>query len=186
MPLDDAERSPVLLETERLVLRYQQGADVPDLVDLWTDPEVTRYLGGPRDRDWLHSVFEETAQDPHAERYDLWPLIERENGQLVGHCGLLEKEVEGRPEVELTYVLTPSVWGKGYATEIGRALKRYAFSRGIERLIALIEPGNAASECVAVKVGMRLDREVVRPGGEVRRLYVIERDRSTSACSSVG
>jgi ribosomal-protein-alanine N-acetyltransferase len=166
--------APTILETERLILRHQQASDVPDLVDLWADPEVTRYLGGPRDRVWLRSVFEETAHDPHAEPYDLWPLIEKESGQLVGHCGLLEKKVEGRPEIELTYVLAPAAWGKGYATEVGRALVRYAFARGIERLIALIEPGNAASERVAVKVGMRLDREVVRPGG----------DRSTSACSS--
>jgi ribosomal-protein-alanine N-acetyltransferase len=165
----------VLLDTKRLILRYQQASDVPDLVDLWADPEVTRYLGGPRDRDWLRAVFEETAQEPYAERYDLWPLIERESGQLVGHCGLLEKEVEGRSEIDLTYVLTPSVWGRGYATEIGRALKCYAFAGGIERLIALIEPGNAASERVAVKVGMRFDREIVRPGGELRRLHVTPR-----------
>ena len=42
--------SQIILETERLILRYQQASDVPALVDLWTDPAVTRYMGGPRDR----------------------------------------------------------------------------------------------------------------------------------------
>lgn len=102
----------VILETERLTLRYQAASDIASLVDLWSDPEVTRHLGGPRDRDWLRSVFEETARDPYAEEYDLWPVIERETGEVVGHSGLLEKEVEGRPEIELTYVFAPSVWGK--------------------------------------------------------------------------
>jgi RimJ/RimL family protein N-acetyltransferase len=120
-------------------------------------------------------VFGETAQDPCAERYDLWPLIEAKSGEPVGHCGLLDKEVEGRAEIALTYVLASSAWGRGYATEIGRALKRYAFESGIERLVALIEPGNAGSERVAVKVGMRFVREVVRPGVEVRRLHAVER-----------
>jgi RimJ/RimL family protein N-acetyltransferase len=120
-------------------------------------------------------VFEETAQDPYAEQYDLWPVLEKETGQVVGNCGLLEKEVEGRAEIELNYILALSAWGKGFATEIGQALKHYAFERmGIERLIALIEPENEASERVAMKIGMRFDKEVVRPGGAIRKLYVIE------------
>lgn len=172
--MTDSVHSPIILQTEHLILRYQQSSDVAFLVALWADPEVTRYLGGPREREWLRSAFEETTRDPYAERYDLWPLIEAESGELVRHCGLLDKEVEGRAEIELTYVLAPSAWGRGYATEIGRALVRYAFEEmGNERLIALIEPGNTASERVAVKVGMQFVREVVRPGGEVRRLYAV-------------
>lgn len=180
--MSDLEPSPIILETARLTLRVQRASDVASLVDLWADPNVTRYLGGPRDRAWLRSAFEETAEDPYAERYDLWPVIERESGHLVGNCGLLEKEVEGRTEIELIYVLTPSAWGKGYATEMGRALKRHAFEEmGIRRLIALIEPENEASEQVAIRIGMRLEREVVRPGGEVRRVYAVERGGGPAA-----
>jgi RimJ/RimL family protein N-acetyltransferase len=175
--MDHPERSPIILETERLILRYQHREDISFLVDLWTDPEVTRHMGGPRDRDWLQTVFEETAQDPSAERYDLWPVIEKKTGAGVGHCGLLEKEVEGRTEIELTYILASTAWGKGYATEIGRALREYAFEElGLDRLIALIEPENIASERIAVKVGMQFENEIVRPGGLVRKVYVIERE----------
>ncbi|MFP4345028.1 MAG: GNAT family N-acetyltransferase [Anaerolineales bacterium] len=170
------EKESTILETERLQLRYQRAADIEALVDLWSDPKVTRYLGGPRERTWLRSVFKETAADPYAEAYDLWPVVEKETGRVVGHAGLLEKEVAGRAEIELIYVLATSAWGKGYATEIGRALKRYAFEeRGLERLIALIEPENAGSESVALKIGMTLEREVIRPGHELRRLYAVER-----------
>ena len=172
--MSSKENSSIILETERLILRRQQAADIAPLVALWADAEVTRYMGGPRDREWLQSVLEETAQDPYAERYDLWPVIEKETGQVVGHCGLLDKEVEGRTEIELNYVLVSSVWGKGYATEIGLALKRYAFeSMRIDRLIALIEPENVASERVAVKIGLRFEKEVVRPGGALRKVYAI-------------
>jgi RimJ/RimL family protein N-acetyltransferase len=173
--MDKSERSTAILETERLILRYQEASDVPFLVDLWADPDVTRYLGGPRDRVWLESELEETARDPYSEKYDLWPVVEKETGQIVGHCGLLEKEVEGRTEIELIYIMATSAWGKGYATEIARALKRHAVDNlSIRRLIALIEPENAASERVAEKVGMRLEREIVRPGGALRRLYAVE------------
>jgi ribosomal-protein-alanine N-acetyltransferase len=172
--VNNLERTFIILETERLILRRQQTSDIAPLVKLWTDPEVTGYMGGPRDGGQLRSIFEETSHNPYAERYDLWPVIEKETSHVVGHSGLLEKEVEGRSEIELIYVLASSVWGKGYATEIGRALKQYALEEmGIERLIALIEPENAASERVAVQIGMRFEKEVARSGGVVRRLYGI-------------
>ena len=158
-----------------MILRFQQASDVEFLVDLWSNAEVTRYMGGPRDRGMLRSGFEETANDPSAERFVLWPLADKKSGQPVGHCGLLDKQVEGNNEIELVYVLAPTAWGRGYATEIGNALKRYAFGElSIRRLIALIEPRNAASERVAVKIGMRLEKEVTRPGGGIRKMYVIK------------
>lgn len=169
------QNSLFILETERLVLRYQLASDVPFLTDLWADPIVTRYMGGPRDRDWLRSLFEETAKNPKAERYDLWPVVEKDTGRVVGHCGLLDKEVEDRAEIELSYVFSPAVWGKGYATEIAAAIKQWAMEKiGLKRLIALIEPENAASERVAIKIGMHLEKETIRPGGARRRVYVVE------------
>jgi RimJ/RimL family protein N-acetyltransferase len=72
--------------------------------------------------------------------------------------------------------LAQSAWGRGYATEIAAAIKAYAFEQmGVARLIALIEPENEASEKVAVKVGMCLEKQVVRPGGAIRRVYAVER-----------
>ncbi len=180
--MENIEDSPTLLETERLILRFQQVSDIDPLVDLWTDPQVTRHLGGPRNQDQVRSAFEETAKNPTAEQSDLWPVIEKETGTLVGHCGLLEKEIEGQAEIELIYILARSAWGQGFATEIGAALKHYAFEQlGISRLIALIEPGNRASERVAQKLGMHLLREILRPGGSLRKMYVVERNDHRAA-----
>ena len=163
-----------ILETERLMLRRQQASDVTILTNLWADPEVTRYLGGPRERSWLQSVFEETAKNPFSETYDLWPVVEKKTGLLIGHCGLLEKEIEGKPEVELNYIFFPSMWGRGYATEMGQAIQRLAFTQmGLKRLVALIAPGNQVSERVAVKVGMHFEKEIVRPWGATRKLYIV-------------
>ncbi len=164
----------VIFETDRLILRTVQPDDIPALVDLWSDPEVTHFMGGPRDRLKLTEIFDATARDPLAEKYDLYPLVEKASGKVIGHCGLSEKEVEGRMEVELVYVLARSAWGKGYATEIATAIKEHAFNQmGVKRLIALIEPENIASQNVAEKIGLRQEKEVIRPGGATRLVYVI-------------
>lgn len=167
--------SGTILETERLLLRRQTADDIPALVALWTDPEVTRYLGGPREKPFLEEEFGKTARDPEKDRFDLWPVIEKSTGLLVGHCGVLDKDIEGSVEIELVYIIRAASWGKGYATEIAAAVKEHAFrAMGIRRLVALIDPQNAGSETVAVKVGMRLAREVLRSAGVRKRLYEVD------------
>jgi ribosomal-protein-alanine N-acetyltransferase len=168
-----------ILRTERLILTRIQAEHEPALVELWTDPDVTRFMGGPRERDFLVTEFEKNALAPFAEKYDLWALVEKETGSVIGHCGLLDKEVEGTAEIELVYVLAIASWGKGYASEIAAALREYAFyTFGLTRLISLIEPENAASERVAQKAGMHFEREITRPGGAARRIYAVESTRS--------
>jgi len=165
-----------ILETERLRLRRIRSTDVAALVALWCDPEVTRFMGGPRDEGKLRDGLAEDVADPFAYEYDLWPVEEKASGEVIGHCGLLEKEVDGRDEIELVYVFAKSAWGNGYAAEIGSALRDHALrEKGIDRLISLIEPENAASERVAQRIGMRMEREIVRPGGAVRRVYALEK-----------
>jgi ribosomal-protein-alanine N-acetyltransferase len=163
----------MLIETDRLLFRPLRVADAEALASMWSDPEVTRFMGGPRDPAELSRSLEKRArEDGAAAEIDLWPVVERSSGRIVGHCGLLEKEVEGRGEIELIYVFARAAWGKGYATEAAEALKRYAFERlALPRIIALIDPDNAASERVAVKVEMRFERDTLRPSGKTLRLY---------------
>lgn len=160
------------LQTERLLLRPLQRGDVEPIVALWADPEVTRFLGGPRDPDTVRAVLEEEADEPPIGRLGQWPLVERSSGEVVGDCGLIEKEVDGVPCVDLVYVLARPAWGRGYATEIAAALVGYAFEEvGLARLVAIIHPDNEGSKRVAAKLGMSLESRPLRPDGVVRELW---------------
>lgn len=162
------------IETVRLLLRALEEGDIDALVGLWTDPQVTAFLGGPRDPDELRRAFGQDLSEQSPDPYDLWPVVERSSDTVVGHCGLLGKEVEGLPEVELVYVLAASAWGKGYATEIGRALLQFGFEEmGLPRLICLVDPGNEASGRVAERLGIRFEGMTARPGNRMLRVYAI-------------
>ena len=160
------------IDTPRLLIRSLQLSDAPLLAAIWADPEVTLFMGGPRDRVEVQGGLEEDALLPDPPEIDLWPVVEKSSGRVLGHCGLTEKEVDGQHEIELVYVLERGSWGRGYATEAASAIMRYAFGElGLPRLISLIDPRNAASERVALKLGMTLERETVRPGGKEMRVY---------------
>jgi RimJ/RimL family protein N-acetyltransferase len=158
-----------IVETERLIVRHLEARDVEPLAALWSDPGATTYLGGPRTAEAVRRSLQEDLALPQPPTFDLWPTIEKTSGRLVGHCGLLDKEVAGVPEVELVYVLAPAAWGRGLATEAGQAIRDHAVrALGRKRLIALIHPDNAASERVVLKLGFRQEGEVERPRGRLR------------------
>ena len=170
-------RHVMKLETDHLLLRPIEPGDIPGLVGLWTDPEVTRHLGGPRERDKLWVGFTEDLANPPSGDFDLWPVVEKASGRTIGHCGLLEKTVDGSPRIELIYVIAREFWGRGYAGEIGRALTDYAFKvLGVSELIALIEPDNEISVRVAGKIGMVFEKETIRPDGSRRLVYLLQAD----------
>jgi ribosomal-protein-alanine N-acetyltransferase len=105
-----------------------------------------------------------------------WAIIEQSSGNLVGLCSLIEKEVEGQTETELGYFLLPVYWGRGYATQAARRVVEHAFADlHLESLVAIIHPENAASIGVARRLGMELEREVLRSDGVARQVYRLKR-----------
>jgi len=163
-----------MIETARLLIRPLAASDAEPLAALWSDPAVTRYMGGPRDAATVRRQLGEDARARTVRRLDLWPVVEKATGQTIGDCGLTEKDVDGKKEIELVYVLMSSAWGRGLATEAAAAIRDYAFQHlALPRLIALIDPENAASARVAEKVGMHLERETRRAGGKTMHIYAM-------------
>jgi RimJ/RimL family protein N-acetyltransferase len=53
-------------------------------------------------------------------------------------------------------------------------LRDYAFNElGLKRLTALIDPDNLKSERVAAKIGLRYEKDTIRPNGKHMRLFAL-------------
>lgn len=122
---------------------------------------ATLDIGGSRGPsgwiEWTRRNYEEHG-------FGLW-VIETHDGGFVGDCGLTLQEVEGEWFVEVGWHVQSSLQGQGYATEAATAVKAEAAAAGIEHLVAIIRPANAASRRVATKIGLTLEREVHKLGG---------------------
>ena len=152
--------------TPRLELRLARSSDLAAFCDLFGDPVVMRYSDGAQPAAWVEDWLRWCQQQYTERGYGPYSVVEREQGQVIGYCGLFFfPDIHGRPEVELGYRLRQRWWGHGYATEAARAICQHAFGRlGLPRLIALIDPGNRASVGVARKLGMRHESDLLLPG----------------------
>jgi ribosomal-protein-alanine N-acetyltransferase len=146
-----------ILQTPRLLLRELTDDDHEALFAMYQDPWMNRYIGGPpppREEYWRR--VRETWPAYYARHgFGLWATVRKEDGRLMGRCGLLSQEVDGERHVEVAYALAPEFWGRGYATEAARAIRDHAFrTLDAPHVISLILPGNTPSIRVAERNGM--------------------------------
>lgn len=125
------------------------------MLAVFGDPEVMRFSGGGA-RSPAGTLERVRGLIEHQERHGFskWGVCERASGSLVGDCGV--QLLEEGPDVELGFHLRRSAWGRGYATEAARACLDAAFTGlGLDEVIAIVAPGNAASVRVLEKIGMQ-------------------------------
>jgi len=81
-----------------------------------------------------------------------WAVELRKDGQLVGGTTLLPLPPDD--EFEIGWQLRRDAWGHGYASETGIALARWAFTQGIDQVIALVRPANTRAAAAIRRIGM--------------------------------
>jgi ribosomal-protein-alanine N-acetyltransferase len=176
------------LESLRLVMRRITPDDLPFFTRLHALPEVARLLypeGRPRTPDesaaWLQSVL--VSYEQHALGY--LAVLRKEDGALIGRCGIMDLVVEPRAEserglrkgwfareeapagvaltyeCELGYTFHPAAWGQGFATEAACCVRDYA--RDVLRrpyAISAIFPQNIRSRRVSERGGAQFDGQM--------------------------
>ena len=147
----------IFLETERLILRLPTWSDLDHLVALRSDPDVMKYLGDGS----IHTKEQVerflSMAIPYQEKYGFGfcSVFEKETGEFIGQAGLFHKGFnDEQPDIELAYRLHKKYWGRGYGTELAKALIRWAFENlPVDKIVSAAEPGNTASQQVLLKSG---------------------------------
>jgi RimJ/RimL family protein N-acetyltransferase len=157
----------LILETERLQLRQLKPSDVDALELVLGDPVAMKFYPAPYTREEVTEWIGRNIARYETEGFGLWAMVLKSSGELIGDCGCVTQEVEGRKEIEIAYHVRRDLWGNGYATEAARACMDYAFSRlGTRRVISIIKPDNLSSRRVAEKNGLACEKMAICFGTE--------------------
>ncbi len=156
-----------MLETERLLLRKFTFEDLDELVELRSDDEVIKYLGG------------RTLQNPAAIEkrlrfyldcyakfgFGMCALVWKETGEMFGWSGL--QPLDGTMEIEVGYGMIKNFWGMGIGYECASAWIQYGFERAnLERIVAVASPKNTGSWRIMEKCGMKYEKTETHYGME--------------------
>jgi ribosomal-protein-alanine N-acetyltransferase len=153
---DEVQALSPSIETDRLRLRLFHPQDLDELASMFSDPQVMRYVadGKPAGRDVAEKALTSVIDHWRRHGFGRWAAEDKETRQFVGFGGL--RSLFGMPEV--VYHFSPAYWGKGLATELGRASLRYGFEEHrFEKIVAIAKPENAASIRVMEKLGMHYE-----------------------------
>lgn len=161
------EHSSVIpvIETARLRLRAHRVEDHAERVAMWSDPEVTRYIGGrPFGAEEVWRRFLQYIGLWYVLGYGYWAVEEKATGRFIGDVGFADLGREMEPSLrgmlEFGWALAPHAHGKGYASEAVAAAMAWGEQHfGSLRAVCIIAPDNLPSIRVAEKAGFTLWQE---------------------------
>jgi RimJ/RimL family protein N-acetyltransferase len=177
------------LETERLLLRAHRLDDFAASLATWSDPLVTRFIGGkPSTEQQVWSRLLGYAGHWSLLGFGYWALEEKATGRFAGELGFADFRRDIAPSMrgvpELGWALAAAFHGRGYATEAVRAAVAWGDRRfEAPRTVCLIDVGNLASIRVAEKCGYAEFERAVFNGTPV---LFLARERASESIASSG
>ena len=174
--------APLVIETERLILRPLRMSDVDDLYEYQSDAKIVRYIPWEeRSREQVTHFLEKALNTSKNEQRDegdfivlAWELKDLlgdsryekttslENyrpGKVIGQSNTSLKSTNDQL-ADIGWVTHPDYHRQGFAHEATRALMKYVFDNfPVHRIIAEIDTRNPESAKLAEKLGMRREGE---------------------------
>ena len=166
-----------MLSTARLQLIALIQADLPELLKVYQDTQMMRYilLGHQFTDEEIKGRSQNLITSWQRDGFGYYKILSSDE-ELIGYAGFrrLTKPVTGfSGYAELGYMIWSQFAGKGYATEAVQACVDAGFNQfGFESIVATIAPDNQASVMVAQRVGMH---RVAYDAALANDIYVIDR-----------
>ncbi|KQM83798.1 GNAT family N-acetyltransferase [Agromyces sp. Leaf222] len=151
--------------TERLRLRIMRDTDLDDVLAYQSRADVCEYLlFEPRDRETVTArIATWSEQSTLTSDGDFLELAveRRSDARVIGDLYFSLKHAE-HGYAEIGWAFHPKYSGRGYATEAAAELLRMGFaSMGLHRIVAEVDPWNAASVALCRRLGMRKEAHFV-------------------------
>ncbi|HXH61970.1 MAG TPA: GNAT family N-acetyltransferase [Fimbriimonadaceae bacterium] len=179
---------PDSIETERLLLRRWREEDLDPFRRMNADPVVMEHFPAPLTAEQSDVFVEKIARHFEEHGYGLWAVEVKGGAPFIGYVGLWTQSFEApfTPCVEVGWRLAADHWGRGYATEGGRASIDLGFHHAaLDEIVSMTAVENARSIRVMQRLGMThdpaddFDHPRIEPGHRLRRhvLYRIRKPK---------
>jgi len=154
------------IETARTTLKPFQPEDIQGLIELYSDPDTMKYLGGGKTPKQVEQELKHYIQQFHKSRIGSLAIFSKDCGEFIGRTGLRYSQLAITLEVfksngdsqkiplqqlaQIGYVLDRRWLRQGLATEVTQAVIQWGFKLNkLQKIVALIHPDNYGSVRIA-------------------------------------
>ncbi|MFQ5546772.1 MAG: GNAT family N-acetyltransferase [Woeseia sp.] len=164
-----------VLETDRLSLRHFGIEDAEFVLQLLNEPSFIQHIGdkGVRTVEDAKRYLLSGPLDSYVSfGYGLYMVELKDTGEPVGMCGLVRRE--NLDDADIGYAFLERNRSKGYALESAEAVMKHARETlGLERIVAIVTPGNSNSIRLLEKIGLTFERMIrLTDEGEELKFFV--------------
>ncbi|SFB36030.1 Protein N-acetyltransferase, RimJ/RimL family [Acetitomaculum ruminis DSM 5522] len=167
-----------VLETDRLIIRELEIADIDRLYEIYNDDDIVRYTESLfEDKDMEIEYLKGYIENIY-KFFDLgiWGIVLKDENLLIGRAGIdVKADDKGESIYEIGYLIDKKYQQQGYAYESCLAIINYCFENtGIEKIICIIEKENIASLKLAKKLGFQFEDFIEKDGKLLERYIIVK------------
>ncbi|HDR7912905.1 TPA: GNAT family N-acetyltransferase [Bacillus wiedmannii] len=162
----------IVLETERLVLRWFDIKDAPFILELVNDPAWIQFIGDKRIKN-LDDAKKYILNGPidmyNKMGFGLYLVERKEDLAPLGMCGLIKRD--SLEDVDIGFAFLEKFRSKGYGFESASAVIDYGVQNlGMKRIVAITTLDNINSGKLLEKVGLQFEK-IISDSGEDLKLF---------------
>ncbi|MGO5007320.1 GNAT family N-acetyltransferase [Bacillus wiedmannii] len=162
----------IVLETERLVLRWFDIKDAPFILELVNDPAWIQFIGDKRIKN-LEDATKYILNGPvdmyNKMGFGLYLVERKEDLTPLGMCGLIKRD--SLEDVDIGFAFLEKFRSNGYGFESASAVIEYGVQKlGLKRIVAITTTDNINSGNLLEKVGFQFE-EIISDSGENLKLF---------------
>ncbi len=150
----------IVLETERLVLRWFDIKDAPFILELVNDPAWIQFIGDKRIKnldDAKKYILNGPVDMYNKMGFGLYLVERKEDLTPLGMCGLIKRD--SLEDVDIGFAFLEKFRSKGYGFESASAVIDYGVQNlGMKRIVAITTIDNINSGKLLEKVGLQFEK----------------------------
>lgn len=174
-----------MIKTDRLLLREMDENDYDALYAVLADSDIMQHYPYTFDETRVRGWISRNIERYQIFGFGLWAVCLRENGEMIGDCGLTMQSINGVIKPEIGYHIRRDHQRKGYAKEAAIVVRDWTFQNTPFNVIySYMKYTNTPSASVAVSWGCHQVDEFKDEVNEITKVFAITREewQKLTAC----
>ena len=164
-------------ETERLFLREMNEDDFDALYRVLADSDIMQHYPYTFDEKRVRRWIDRNVERYRIFGFGLWAVCLKENGEMIGDCGLTMQNIGGVIKPEIGYHIRADKQRNGYAKEAAIAVRNWTFENTpFREIYSYMKYTNEPSAKTAMAYGCRQVDEFADEENGITMVFMVSKD----------